>query len=269
MRHSVALRAWLAAFAIGLGVPARTAEGPSAAEILERAFENRYGAGIASIIDLTLETKTGATMARTIETVSTLIDGRMHSIGRLTEPPHLRGMTILSIEADSRDHDAFLYLPSSQMVRRVSTAQRGDSFFGTDVTYGDLERQRSTDFVDLSIETISWNDEPAFAIDAYPKRSTSFAKARFIVAEVDSVILVTEYFKRSTDTPFRLVEIQRDSVRAEAGHSIPTRFVVKNFSRATRTSVELRDLIVNPQIDQSLFSIKTLSSERRLPVGSP
>jgi hypothetical protein len=250
------------------GFEARSTGGPSAIAVLESAFENRYGAGIASIIELKLETKTGSTTSRTIETISTLIDGRMHSIGRLTEPPHLRGMTILSIEAENRDHDAFLYLPSSQMVRRISTAQRADSFFGTDVTFEDLERQRSSDFVDLTIESIGWNGEPAFAIEGHPKRGSSFAKARFIVSRADSVILMTEYFKRSAEAPFRIVEIQRDSVRAESGHSIPTRFVVRNLSRHTNTTVELRDLVVNPEIDHALFSIKTLSSEKRLPVGA-
>ena len=47
----------------------------------------------------------------------------------------LRPVTILQIEAVGRGHDAFVYLPSLRKVRRFTTSQRGDAFFGTDVTY--------------------------------------------------------------------------------------------------------------------------------------
>ena len=89
---------------------------------------------VTSNIDLVMRNRTEQELRRRFRAASKLIDGRVHSVGRLVRPEYFRGMTILTIEAENRGHDAFLYLPSLGKVRRVTTAQRKDSFLGSDVT---------------------------------------------------------------------------------------------------------------------------------------
>lgn len=238
------------------------------AKLLEKAFQNRYGVGIASTIELELRSRAGTSTSRTIDTVSTRIDGRMHSIGRLVAPEHLRGMTILSIEATDRSHDTFIYLPSTQVVRRVSTAQRGDAFFRTDVTYEDLEQQKAADYEVEEVAAMNWGGESVFAIDVAPKRDANFARARFTVSSIDFVILRTEYFKARADEPFRVVEVDRSSVQKSGDHAIPTRFQVSNSKSGTTTQVNLTSLVLDPAITPETFSMKTLSAERKLPLGA-
>ncbi len=50
-----------------------------------------------------------------------------------------------------------------------------------------------------------------------------------------------------------------------AGHTLPTRLVVENRARGTTTEVLYRDLLVNPEIDDRVFSIRTLEQKRRIP----
>ena len=45
---------------------------------------------------------------------------------------------------------------------------------------------------------------------------------------------------------------------------LPTRLVARNVMRGTATEVTLTDLVVNPPLDESLFSLTTLESQRPL-----
>ena len=55
------------------------------------------------------------------------------------------------------------------------------------------------------------------------------------------------------------LETQRDLV-------LPTRLMVENRDHGTSTEVLIRDLRVNPPLDARLFSVKTLQSQRPLPM---
>jgi hypothetical protein len=175
-------------------------------------------------------------------------------------------MTVLMIEAQDRSHDAFLYLPSLAMVRRVNTAQRGDAFFGTDVTYEDLERQRAEDFELGSIQSGVRAGEPVHVIEGRPRRRYNYERVRFALAKSDLSILETEYFKRGAKDPYRIIRAPREKMISQDGHVLPTRILVESRDRGTTTEVVLENLRINPQLDARLFSVKTLQSQRPLPV---
>jgi len=50
------------------------------------------------------------------------------------------------------------------------------------------------------------------------------------------------------------------------GHVLATRILVESRDRGTTTEVVLENLRINPDIDTRLFSVKTLQSQRPLPV---
>jgi hypothetical protein len=249
--------------------PAGDAAPPSAGQILDRAFEQRYEVDITSVIDLVMRNDRGQERRRRFQAMSKMIDDRLHSIGRLTEPEYLRGMTVLTIEAKDRGHDAFLYLPSLDRVRRVSTAQRGDAFFGTDVTYEDLERQRADEYELEPLRSEPYAGEEAWIVAGRPLRRYNYAKARFTVAKADLAILEVQYFKRGAPEPFRVIRAPRATMVTQDGHPVPTRLSVTNTASGTTTEVVLSELKINPEIDDRAFSLQALESQRPLPVGGP
>jgi outer membrane lipoprotein-sorting protein len=175
-------------------------------------------------------------------------------------------MTILTIEAGDRSHDAFVYLPSLQKVRRVGTGVRGDSLFGTDVTYEDLERRRVQEYELNGLGTADVRGEPAYLITARPRRDFNYDRVVFAVARSDWVILETRYFKRGEESPFRVITAPRHAMVAHDGHVIPTRLTVRNHARGTSTEVTFNDLRINPPIDDHLFSLTALERKRKLPI---
>ncbi len=233
--------------------------------LLQRAFTNQYEVDSTAKIELVIRNRSGQERRRNFETASKIIGDRMHSIGRLTYPEHLRGMTILQIEAQDRSHDAFIYLPSSQSVRRVSTAQRGDSFFGTDVTYEDLERRYAKDYDIVDLSTGQIEGEPTRVVRARPRLPQSYHEVVFWLAQSDLAILQAHYFKRGAQEPYRTISAPRASMREMDGHTIPTRLVVENLARGTTTEVSYHDLAVNPEIDDRIFSVRTLEQKGRIP----
>ena len=237
-------------------------------KLLEKAFENQYDLDSTAKIELVIRNRRGQERRRNFEAASKIIKNRMHSIGRLTHPAHLRGMTILQIEAEDRSHDAFIYLPSSQAVRRVSTAQRGDAFFGTDVTYEDLERRYAKDYDIIGLSTDRIGGEATYVVRARPHLRQSYHEVAFWLAQSDDVILQAHYFKRDASEPYRTIVAPRSSMQETANHTLPTRLVVENLARGTTTEVTYRSLAINPEIDDRVFSIRTLSQKGRIP-GSP
>jgi hypothetical protein len=259
----------LCAGAAAQGLPARDGAPPSAEEVLAAAFANRYEVNLTSNIDLVMRNRVGQELRRRFRAASKVIDGRVHSVGRLIWPEYLRGMTILTIEAENRNHDAFLYLPSLGKVRRVTTAQRRDSFLGSDVTYEDLERRRVADYELSAPETQERDGESVYAIRGTSRRDFNYSHLIFFVAESDGAILETQYFKRGRETPYRVIRAPRETMVESDGHVIPTRLDVENRARGTTTEVVFNDLEINPPIDDHVFSVSTLDQQRKLPVEAP
>jgi hypothetical protein len=237
----------------------------SPASHLQQAFTNLYEVDSTATIELVIRNRSGQERRRNFESASKIIGGRMHSIGRLTYPGHLRGMTILQVEAKDRSHDAFIYLPSSKSVRRVSTSQRGDSFFGTDVTYEDLERRNADDYDVVKLDAGQIDSEPTYVVRARPILAQTYFEVVFWLAKSDHAILQVHYFKRGAPTPYRTIEAPRASMLASGGHTLPTRLVVENVARGTITEVMYHDLAVDSEIDDRIFSIRTLEQKRPIP----
>jgi hypothetical protein len=259
----------LCAGAAAQGLPAPDASAPAAEAILEAAFANRYEVDLTSNIDLVMRNRMGQELRRRFRAASKRIDGRVHSVGRLVWPEYLRGMTILTIEAENRSHDSFLYLPSLGKVRRVTTAQRHDSFLGSDVTYEDLERRRVADYELAAPETGEWDGERVYVIRGTSRRDFDYSHLVFFVARSDGAILETQYFKRGQDAPYRVIRAPREAMLESDGHVLPTQLDVENRARGTTTQVLFRDLEINPPIDDHLFSVSTLEQQRKLAVETP
>ncbi len=249
----------------GLAAPPSDAVPPTARQILIDAFAKRYDVDYITKIELVMRNRSGQERRRRFHAVSKVVDGMVHSIGRLVWPEHLRGMTILTIENENRSHDAFVYLPSLEKTRRITTANRGDAFLGSDVTYEDLERRRVDEYDLGGLRAGETQGEPVYVIRAESRETTTYSAVEFAIAQRDNAILEARYFKRSLEEPFRVLTAPRASIVEEGGHLFPTVLVVRNDRRGTSTEVLMSDLVVNPEIDSRVFSVTTLDQQRDLP----
>ena len=107
--------------------PGAVSADDEAAAWLRRAFANRYEVDTSFRIELVVRNAAGESLERRLVVATKTIGGRLHSLGRFTDPEHLRGTTVLNIERADRGEDHFLYLRSLGRIRRIATSQRADS----------------------------------------------------------------------------------------------------------------------------------------------
>ncbi len=248
---------------------------PSSASVLSAAFANRYDVDAVSRVELVIRNglvdgeESGEEVGRTVHYVTKIIDQRLHSIARLMAPEYLRGMTILSIEQRDRNYDAFVFLPSLGKTRRVTAAQKDDAFFGSDLTYEDLERKRIEEFELGELAVAESNGEAIYRIGAELVRKGKYSRVEFDVAQSDLAILAERYYKGLEEKPYRIVEAARSAMVEQEGHVLPTVLLVTDLIRGGTTVVRIKGLRVNASISDRLFTVATLERERKLPEPEP
>jgi hypothetical protein len=275
-RLVIAIGGLFGRFAPGLAIPCAVAfavassaqiptDPPSSASVLTAAFANRYEVDAISRIELVMRNGSGEERRRKVQYITKMIEQRLHSIARLTAPEYLRGMTILTIEQRDRSHDAFVFLPSLGKTRRVTTAQKGDAFFGSDLTYEDLERKRIDEFELGELAVAEREGEAIYRIGGALVRKGNYSRVEFDVAQSDGAILATRYYKRREQRPYRLLEAPRSAMVEQGGHVLPTRLLASDVLRGTATEVLITGLRVNASISDRIFTVATLEQERKLP----
>ncbi len=248
----------------------RDSEAP-AADLLDRAFRNRYEMDTAQRIDLTVRNRAGAERRHTVEIATKRIDGRLHSLGRFIQPPDLRGTSILIIENEDRSDDHFVYFPYMEKVRRIGSSQRADAFMGTDLTYEDFERRYADDYDVVGQRPETLDDEDVVLVSASPRYDSGYARAEFAIATSDFAILRIRYFKQAdADEPSRILRAPRARMSRIGGHTLPMWMEVSDLRRRTTTEVRVEHIDVNPVLPDELFSAVSLRLRKRIPFsGTP
>ena len=116
------------------------------------------------------------------------------SLVRFLAPAEIRGVSALIHEHHDSVDDSWLYLPSSNRVRRISGANRTASFQGTEFTYEDLSS--------LVIKRYEWS----FVRDDQVKRGSNTEPVRVLSAKPTY---------RDTGYSKLLVHLHRDAWRVE------------------------------------------------------
>lgn len=118
---------------------------------------------------------------------------------RFTYPNDIAGTSFLVWERPGGDDDRFLYLPALGRVRRITGAERQESFVGSDFTYEDIGGRALEDYTYTLIEDNGvWTDEaggrhPAWRLESkardadalYPKVVSTIRKDNFVVVAAE------------------------------------------------------------------------------------
>jgi predicted RND superfamily exporter protein/outer membrane lipoprotein-sorting protein len=87
---------------------------------------------------------------------------------RFTAPADIRGTSTLLIEHMDGDDDMWVFLPALGKVRRLSVANKKDSFFGTDLSYGDVIGYRPDEWKHTLLREESFDGAPCYVVESVP-----------------------------------------------------------------------------------------------------
>jgi hypothetical protein len=235
--------------------------------LLQRAFDARYECTITGVIEIETQKAGASAQRRRMDIATKSIDGRLYTYAVFREPPHVRGMAFLGIEARKAglSDERFVYLPSLRKIRRVSANQNDDAFLGTDLSHRDFGRQRERDYeVSLGGET-RVDEEIAWLIVAKPRVAAAYERAEHTIAERDFAILSTRYFKRGSATAYKQLAMERPWIVERGPCRVPTRIRVDDAQRGTTTTLAVSTLNLDAELPNDLFSMIALETRRPVP----
>ncbi len=246
-------------------VPSMRALGNSAepADVLRTALQKRHDYDVVQLITMTQRDRFGDERRIVLQMAQKSIDERLHALVRFEAPESLRGTRVLSIEADGRSDDHFLFLKSQQKVRRVRATGK-DAFMGTDFSMEDMERRQLADFSILDAESIEIDGAPALSVAVEPLYESAYARIEYVISPSDSCILRVRYFKTEATAPFKELIVPREFVETIDRYPIGMRAFVRHVERGTETHVRIERIEINPKIKSQVFSQQALTVDRDL-----
>lgn len=167
-----------------------------------------------------------------------------------------------------REDDQWLYLPALRRVRRISAADRGDYFLGTDLTYEDIKNETKVASADYRWTTAGRDEvegHPCVVVEAVPVderigRELGYSKVRLWVDEEVWMVRRADYWDREGR---RLKTSHLSDIRKVDGIWTPHRIEVRHLQSGHRTVFLVSDVDYASAIDEEVFT------ERGLRRGPP
>lgn len=250
-------------FAVGLLVlVAQTAEAAPdevASQLLDRAFANLYADDYMQTLELSTRAEAMRPLSRTLQIARKQSVRPGKALVRFLEPFDVRRTSVLILENDGSTDDLYVYLPALELTRRVSAAQRADSFFGTDLSYEDIEPKRAEDYVARRIvEDAGPEDCVRLEIRAAEGFESTYERMISCIEVERAIIRWTEFFRRG-----RLVkrlEIDPASVEPVGDRFIPFLMTMRDARTGSETQVRTESYELTAEIPDRLFSTWNLQS---------
>jgi predicted RND superfamily exporter protein len=174
------------------------AQAPTGKQIIERNDAMRSVNDEQVELEMNLINKRGQKRERKVSWVLKN-DAQRNQKGliRFISPADVRGTSLLSIENADREDDQWLYLPALRKSRRISAANKSDSFVGSDFAYEDLGsedidqhdykllREDMVDGAAAYVVEATPNNDQRRKESGYSRREIFVRKDNFAIARID------------------------------------------------------------------------------------
>jgi len=181
------------------------------------------------------------------------------SVTYFLEPANVRDTAMLTWDyaAESKDDDQWLYLPALKKVRRISSADRGDYFMGTDFTFEDIKQTPELGDYNWSlIGSDKIENFDVWIVEAEPKtkalkKNLGYSKVHYFVRKDIYMYIRVDYWDIKGQELKHLVstDIQQiDGVWTAKGG------VMTNVQSNHRTELLFSDHKYNQNLSNRIFS---------------
>lgn len=162
-----------------------------------------------------------------------------------------------------RDDDQWLYLPAARKVRRISSADRGDYFLGTDFTYDDMKNETKVSATDYNHTTIGQEDvdgHPCYIVEGIPvddetAKELGYGKTRAWI-DADIWMVRKGEFWDIRGNPLKTMQSQ--DIREIDGVWTPHELTVKNHKTGHTTHFKFSDVDYETPVEDDVFTERAL-----------
>ena len=190
-------------------------------------------------------------------------DGLSKVLLRFSKPLDMRDSGVLMLEKADRSPDTFLYLPSTKMVRRVSSRAASSSLFGTDFSYEDFSRLvgMADDSAKERGEDIEVAGRPAYVVSATPgpESGSSYERVVSFIDQETCVPLRIESYEDGGKLRKRL-SADISKLSREGSSWVSLHQTMEDLRDETRTELVIETIDIDAKIHRKMFSTRELEA---------
>jgi len=259
-RAAAVLLGFLAVTGISSGAPdvLEDAVEPTALQIVQTAFDRMFNYPSVRTVTLRIHRQGDRVTYRAFDVVYKRVDGRGRTLLRFTEPEYLRGNTLLIIEEEDGRNDTWVYQRDLRRPRRVLAGHKGDSFYGSDLSFEDLEHHDWRRFRLQRRPDTTVQGKAAWVVEAEAPSNSQYSKVVATVERERSALLRLDLFKAGSGEPIKSLEIAADEITEADGILKPDRMWVRQPGREAATEVIFDQIEDDPEIADSVFAAMRL-----------
>ena len=161
------------AFAQSL-ISSNETELPTGKEVAAHINSRDEGKAVSRKLSIEMRDRGGKIRQRETKSYRKYFAGEKRTVIFYLAPKNIKDTAFLTYDYNDPEleDNQWLYLPALRKVRRISAADRGDYFLGTDMTYEDIKLETRVSTADFNFQTIGRcdaNGKPGLQIEGTPK----------------------------------------------------------------------------------------------------
>jgi len=222
--------------------------------------DTSHDATLRATLDVT--DKDGHTVRKrfTLSRVGSFGNGK--TLVRFTDPPELRGVTLLSINQPGVTDRQWIYTPATGRMRGVPPRDRSERFAGSDFTYEDIAERSLEDFTYQMLPAGEMiENHKTFKVQATPA-APDRSKYKYIyywVAQDVPCILHAEMYDQLGR---KVREMHASGLRKESGIWGARKTEMRSLLEGTKSVLTMDEIHLNTGLDGALFTPEALEKNR-------
>jgi hypothetical protein len=226
--------------------------------LLDRAFQNLYADDYVQGLWLKTRARGGSEMARQLQITRKQSERPGKAMVRFLAPYAVRHTAILVLENEDASDDQYVFLPAAQRTIHLSSGQRADSFFGTDLAYEDLEPKYASDYDVTALGRDRFGNLDCARVEIRPRAGFESTYDHLVscIEPERAIMLWTDFHRRGR--LWKRLEIAPEDVRPVEDRFIPFRMVMSTPGRRSETEILTESYELRPRIPEELFSVFNL-----------
>lgn len=183
---------------------------------------------------------------------------------RFHTPADLAKSGVLTIENSDRDDDQWMYLPAYHTARRIPSANRSDTYMGTDFAYEDIADRKIDEYQYRILKVDPYEGIECLVIESIPydeklKKETGYSKTIFWVDSEKSVIWKSVFYDKKGALYKTLISknLKQYDEKYRFQH-----LTMHNVQKNHKTIVEFHDRRINTGLSGKIFTVRYLKRGR-------
>lgn len=248
-----------------LGTNISFAEQQSAVELMKKSHLAMFYAGQDGMSDVKMTIVNSKGKERLREFTMLRLDiedgGRQNYYTYFRTPHDVSRLTFMVHKMPDATDNRWLYVPSVDLVKRISADDKSSSFVGSDFTYEDVSGRHWNEDNHSIIGEDNVNGRDVYVVESIPKNgSEDFARKVSYIDKESYLSMKEEYYDKKDELVRVFTAVKVEEIE---GIMTPTVRKMENVKKNQYTTVEFSSIDYNIGVEENIFTERFLKNPPR------